>query len=485
MERIIICVRTSKAADVPVRVRFRLRDGREVDVFHKSDLKATTAQLEKFNPDGTLKTKVKNVDPDLVDGISNEIQAMSRAYRALRAQGLAVNSDTFEEAVTRELNPNAYGKKINESLLQRFSAFIEDAKRDRLVGSSRLARYDVLHGKLSRFLTINGAREITPAAFDEDMVMRFRQFLFDEYLYVDKWPGLYTGLSSHNTPTRQLASNTVVIYIKGLRAFFTYLVDKGELDKNPFDRLTKGSRHAITRAVYDDPTPLTKEELQKVIATDVPKSLQATKDAFLVQCAFGFRISDFQALTIDNVDVTPEGVPFIHYLPKKTRSTQSDRREITTPALRFAFDILMSYGCEFPILRYPSGKSGYNVKIKELLKHCGIDRKVSKTNEETGELESRALWEVASSKICRSTLVDLMHNVQADPYLIGLHRRGSEAVRHYTRLHLEPLFNLMCYAFDQEPYKVEKVGSEFRILDCPSARQSGHSGQRGQSTSTR
>ena len=481
MERIILCVRTSKAADVPVRVRFRLRDGREVDVFHKSDLVATTAQLEKFNPDGTLKPKVSNVDADLVDDISNEVAAMRRAYRALQAQGIAVNSKTFEEEVAKELDPEAYGRRGTASLMQSFRDYLDYLNGlVPEISRSRLAMYEVLHGKLSRFLTINGAREITPAAFDEDMLMRFRQFLFDEYLYVDKWPGLYTGISERNTPTRRLANNTVVLYVKALRAFFNYLEAKEVLSKTPFKKLPTTGQKNITHTQYDVPTPLTKEEVLKVLATDVPETLQATKDAFLVQCAFGFRISDFQALTMDNVEVTTEGVPYIHYLPQKTQSSQTDKKEITTPTLRFAFDILMAYGCKFPILKYPSGKSGYNSKIKDLLKHCGIDRKVSKTNNETGKLESRPLWEVASSKICRSTLVDLMHNIQADPYLIGLHRRGSEAVHHYTRLHLEPLFNLMCYAFDQKPYKVEKVGGEFRILDCPSARQSGHSGQSGQ-----
>ena len=75
---------------------------------------------------------------------------------------------------------------------------------------------------------------------------------------------------------------------------------------------------------------------------------------------------------------------------------------------RYAFDIIKRTQLNLPILKYPSGKSGYNKKIKQLLKAA------------------------------------------------GLHRQGSGAVTHYTMLELADRFKLMNLAFDQEDYMVDK-----------------------------
>ena len=56
MERITIFIRTKKKSG-SIRLRFRLIDGREVDLYHKSEIKADLKDLEKFNADGSLKTK--------------------------------------------------------------------------------------------------------------------------------------------------------------------------------------------------------------------------------------------------------------------------------------------------------------------------------------------------------------------------------------------------------------------------------------------
>ena len=65
------------------------------------------------------------------------------------------------------------------------------------------------------------------------------------------------------------------------------------------------------------------------------------------------------------------------------------------------------------------------------------------------------LYEKASSKLCRKTFVDMMVKAQIDEYAAGLHKKGSEAVRHYTNMTLQDRFKLMCYAFSQPMYAVD------------------------------
>ena len=79
MERITIFIRTKKKSG-SIRLRFRLIDGREVDLYHKSEIKADLKDLEKFNADGSLKSKVSIYNKPLFESISREIAAISKVY---------------------------------------------------------------------------------------------------------------------------------------------------------------------------------------------------------------------------------------------------------------------------------------------------------------------------------------------------------------------------------------------------------------------
>ena len=43
---------------------------------------------------------------------------------------------------------------------------------------------------------------------------------------------------------------------------------------------------------------------------------------------------------MDNISVSPEGIPYVHYLPIKTVKVERERVELKTPLVRFAFDII-------------------------------------------------------------------------------------------------------------------------------------------------
>lgn len=52
MERIIILTRTTKK-EGNIKLRFRLYDGRDFELFHKSQISASLEDLKKFNIDGS------------------------------------------------------------------------------------------------------------------------------------------------------------------------------------------------------------------------------------------------------------------------------------------------------------------------------------------------------------------------------------------------------------------------------------------------
>ena len=456
MERITIFKRTTKK-EGDIRLRFRLQDGRKADLYHKSDIVANLKDLEKFLPDGSIKPKVSIFNKSLHTAIIAEIATMHKVYTDMIDKGSTMNGETFEKLIDAELHPIAAESKEenNATLLSDFSNFADGYFRGGFISEGRFAHYRVTERILNRFLIIKGLSDIRTAEFNTDLLMEFRDFLFNEYLFVPNWRGLYTSLSVRDVPTKQRNLNTVAHKLKQLQSFFTSMEDGEQIDKSPFRKLGKQRRETALKEKYDEPVFLTADEFQTVISTDVPGSLKETKDAFLLQCFLGCRISDFKAMGMKNIAIDEnDKFAYVRYLPIKTK--EKSRDEVETPLMETALNIINQYGFKFTVLNYVFGERGYNDKIKMLLKHCGIDRECKVFNQEKKDNEYKPLFELGSSKLCRKTHVDMMNKVQINQYAAGLHKEGSDAVNRYTKLSLHDRFVLMCAAFSEPSYKVDE-----------------------------
>ncbi|MCH5226576.1 MAG: hypothetical protein J1F16_01960 [Muribaculaceae bacterium] len=454
MERITFFIRTSKSQG-SIKLRFRLREGREVELYHKSEIKADLKDLSKFTIEGTLKAKVSVFNQDLKNQIDNEMNLMRAAYQSLceRMDKTHITGELFEAEIASIENP-VEPVIESETLLKRYERFIVEGFRDKIFGEGRKRHYNVVLGSLKRYLAIKHLSKITPNEFDSNMLMDLMHFFAEEYTYVEKYPKVFADMKTRDLPKQVRERNTVITRMKKLQAFFNELEERDEIEISPFRKLGKKRKAQVMREEYDDPRFLHKDEFLQIMVSEVPKELQETKDVFLLQCSFGCRISDFKALTMDKVSVSEDGIPYIHYLPQKTKRENASKAEVETPIMKFALDIIKQYEFKFPILKYVSGKSGYNVKIKKLLEHCKIERLVKIYDEAKGDNVFLPLHEFGSSKLCRSTHVDMMRKVQVDLYASGLHKEGSKAVHRYTMSELADRFTLMCAAFNQPKYKV-------------------------------
>lgn len=458
MERISMYNRTSAKGDT-LRVRLRLIDGRDVTLYHKTGIRAKIKDLEKFTPEGTLKPKVTVYNKQLKAELNTHFTAMSKAYALMKAKGMDMTSDVLEKEIDKILNPVVEVRSSSaETLCERFVRFADESRRDGIIG---VERYKMIIGqadKLKRFLTIKGLSKISVTEFDTNLLLEYRQFVFDEYLYVEKYPKLYKvekKRGARRNPDHRASINTVVYNMKNLQALFNELEKTDEIMKSPFRRLTTEKKRAVMHTMYDSPVFLRQEEFQKVIDTEVPDKLQGIKDAFILNCCFGCRIGDFSRLSMEKVSVSPEGIPYIHYIPSKTSGTQETNKEIVTPLIRLAYDIIQRTRFDFGFKITTAGTSFYNKKVRDLIKACGIDRKVSIYDQEKHDNVYVPLYEEASSKLARKTHVDMMSKVQVNLYAAGLHREGSSAVNRYTNMELKDHFALMNVAFDQKPYKVD------------------------------
>ena len=224
-------------------------------------------------------------------------------------------------------------RKKSEQMYPRFLRFIDEAHRDGVMGDARYAVALSKARKLDRFLRINGQSSMPVRAFTNEMVLKFRQFIQNEYQYVPLYPGLYPRGAGHRPPQKRLRDTTVVHDLKLLQAFFAELENTGEIGRSPFRRISLEKRRHLMHVMYDAPIFLRAEELKQVMATPVPVELQRAKDIFVLNCAIGCRISDLLRLTMDKVAVSEDGIPYVHYIPSKTSKIQTSNLEVMTPLI--------------------------------------------------------------------------------------------------------------------------------------------------------
>ena len=340
-------------------------------------------------------------------------------------------------------------RKGGEPVINRLTRYLEEALRDGVIVQGR---YTVLKGKarkLQRFLAIKGLSRISACEFTSDLLLEYRQFIYNEYLYVSQFPSLYPKGEGRHAPRRRCKNTTVVHDLKALQAFFRELEDTGEIRRSPFKKISFEKRRSIMHVMYDAPIFLKVEELKLLMKTAVPSELQQAKDIFVLNCALGCRISDLKRLTMDKVAVSEDGIPYIHYIPSKTTRTQTTNQEIQTPLIRPALDIIRRTRLAFNGHNPKYEKQVYNKDLRRLLEYCGIDRPVCLFDSERGDNVYRPLYEVASSKLARKTHVDMLTKVQINYYAAGLHREGSGAVFRYTSLELKDRYELLKAAFGE------------------------------------
>lgn len=457
MERITILDK-SKKKNGNIKIRFRLRDGRDVDITHRTDIVADVAILRKqFAEDGTLKPRVSIYDQELLAAITARKEVMHEAYQVMREKNQMLTSEVLAREVERILTEKDKSARASQPTLVKrmtdvFAEWIVGQYESGVFGTGRKRHYEVLQRELCRFLVMRKMKDITVKEFDGSMLHDFSLWLRDEWRFVEKYSDLYESLDERRIPREARSSNTIATKMKLLRCFFRAQEFIGEVDKTPFNMLDGSRRKAMMREKYDTPVSLTREELKTIVQAEVPLALSEVRDTFVLHCFIGCRVNDLKTMTWDNVAVV-DGIPFIHYIPQKTAYQEGE--EVVTPLMRTALDILKKNDFQFLLLRNLWGKDGYNSQIKKLLESCCIERKCPIRDTEAGRTKYVPVWEIASTKLARKTFVNMMASCQVDLYAAGLHKRGSDAVERYAHIDLKERFRLMCFAFDEKEYEVD------------------------------
>lgn len=423
MATITAFIRTSKKSK-EVNVRFRLRDGRSLQLFHTSELTINSDlwsdEKQSIKPK-VLYNEVKRIEFN--NSVNERKNLIAEIYsKNVGREGLT--SDWLDVEIDKRLHPERYG--INEEKQTFFETF-EEFLENRRLSQVRRNNFRVIIRALKRFelyKTITGSKsfELTLDIIGPETLHEIDKFLRNEHAFYYKYPEIYKKVPETRTPQPR-GQNTINDIFTKIRTFFLWAIDGGLTSNNPFKQFS------IEECVYGTPIYITIEERNKLYNTNLKRhpKLAIQRDIFIFQCLIGCRVSDLYKMTQSNII---NGA--IEYIARKTK----DNRPITVrvPLNKMAFEILSKYeDCKEKLFPFIS-KQKYNVAIKRMFLAARLNRPTTIINPQTREPEIKLLYEIASSHLARRTFIGNLYKKVKDPNIISSmsgHKEGSKAFLQY------------------------------------------------------
>ncbi|MGL4519340.1 MAG: tyrosine-type recombinase/integrase [Phocaeicola sp.] len=420
-------IRTTKQ-DKETSIRFRLTDGRAVQLFYISELSILPSMWDSAKEQYKARSLVRNDDRTKLNTAINDIKAtLLSAYESDKP----TTSSEFVIAIDKRLHPEKYSKK-DFSFFEYFDLYLE--KNDKAETSFR--NYMVLKRTLGRFerfkqLTDNNKFSLDIDTITSDNIEDFRDYFKNEAALQKEYPTIFESIVKDNPATidkrkkgklLERGNNSTVIIMKKFKAFFSWMNKQDITNNRPFDKVVVGSE------VYGTPLYISLEERNKIADFDLSgtPNLEAQRDIFVFQCLIGCRVSDLLKLSSKNI---VNGA--VEYIAQKTKDEAP--KVVRVPLNERAKAILKKYEGDCELLPFISAQR-YNDAIKEIFTAAGINRLVSVKNSVTKEVEQIPINEIASSHMARRTFVGNLYKQVKDPSLVGSlsgHKEGSKAFARY------------------------------------------------------
>lgn len=194
-----------------------------------------------------------------------------------------------------------------------------------------------------------------------------------------------------------LKDSTVEKWFSVLFWFFNWCSKSGRMASADFRDFSLRIKPAASDVVFLD-----WDELQKVMNTELPKALERTRNAFLLQCFTGLRYSDLAALRTS--DVSENAI---------TLTTQKTADHLRIELNKYSRALLEKHkgdkNAKDRPLPVPPNQV-MNRQLKEIGELCGITVPVHRTWYESGKRKDEILpkWKVLGTHAGRRTFVCLM-----------------------------------------------------------------------------
>ena len=376
-------IRTSTKTKDFVNVRFRLTDGRSVQLFHKSDIKVNPNDFDSNKE--TIKAKIifsekarKEFNKAIADrkDLINEIYINSTDKSSL-------TSDWLDAEIDKTINPEKYEPKepAPETVLQFIDRFIKDApeRKDKITGRilayNNIQQYKATQKHLKAF-----AKKIKKSDF---------QFSEINIAFYQKFVSYLQDL--------QFTQNSVGKHIRVFKLMLNE-ANRSEVNLKNF--------HVFTEDV--DNVYLNETELQKLKDYDFSNisHLDHVRDWFLLLAWTGSRFSDLEK--IQRTDIKDKMITF---------RQQKTNTKVTIPLHPVVISVLEKYNYQMP---EAISNQKFNEYIKEACKTAGIDTLETFTRTVGGKLvsETKPKYELVSSHTGRRSFCTNMYLRGLDTLMI-------------------------------------------------------------------
>ena len=236
MATVTAFIRTTKKNTSTVHVRFRLRDGRNIQLFHKSGIEV---EPELWDPKKeSYKAKVL-IEPIKREKFNKDVSGRKNLLMQIynQAEGSRLDSKAFEELIDQTLHPEKYNIETEKkSFFELFDQFLE--KRD--ISEERKEGYMVIKRTLQRYEMVVALEEERGYILDVDEVTHetledIESFFRNEHTLSEEYQHVYETIPEYRKQ-KQRGQNRINDMMSRLRTFFHWAVDTEKTTNTPFKK---------------------------------------------------------------------------------------------------------------------------------------------------------------------------------------------------------------------------------------------------------
>lgn len=445
-------IRDAKAAagkEKLVNIRYRLRDGRKIELYYSSDYRCKLCELAKFNENFTPKD-IMDYSSEIFSEMKDKVELLTSIYE----ESHPTTSEELTKLVQVAVTNAALNVVSKKTTIISFINKLAGSKSNKRAAST-VRHYTDLRNELARFLyvTKRGA-EFEVKDIDREFVDQFTYFLRNESQYREDYPEIYKGLNGR-------IGNKNAVSVNGHLKVLSYVLSVYNVDdkmyENPFNINTVGDIYLKEDEHYA--YSLQSSQIWKMYnhtnwigkERQHYRVLERTRKIFLVQCFLGIRDSDYRNLTDENIGMikTTSGKE-IYYLMYRSQKTGS---VVTTPLIDEAKNLLDEIGGFEAVKKELVGLKNYNINIRHLMEE--FDFECVTPHLKNGQIvHSVKLCEVASSKLARCTFVTLTAEYSVNLKASGLHSTESAASHYFHKNVYKQYRNLMAAFHDADDAEI-------------------------------
>ena len=449
-----------KKIEKEVAVRFRVSDGRRIQLFYKSDILVDPAVWDPKRESIKPKILFRPMERVLFDESVRRMKTTLETVYQEAEDKDTLTSESLELLVDKKLHPENYeDEKVtrDRDFFNQFEYFLQVKNYPESDNKNYITMIRMLK-RFQLYKTITNCSEwvLDFDTINVETIREIEDFIRNEYRIVNHevYKVIYEEIPEGRTP-RPRGENTIAKLMKRFRTFIKWCMKEGLLKTDPYVGYEQkspmyGTPYYISieerTKIYETNLHDAWEELPEEKKTSIKESsiplLERQRDIFIFQCMIGCRVGDLIHFTKNNL-INGK----ICYIPHKTSHDRLDSIEV--PLNETAKSILKRYADKYPtdqrLLPFISAQK-YNDSIKDVFLLCGITRIVTVWNSTTGKEEQHPLNELASSHLARRTFIGNLYKKVQDPNLIGKlsgHKEGSKAFLRYRAIDDEMKQNLV------------------------------------------